>query len=55
MAVVICSIGHPPERSTGNFQAPIIINYAKMIGRQVVLSESSLSPRQLLHNTVQTI
>jgi len=55
MAVVICSIGHPPERSTGNFQAPIIINYAKMIGRQVILSEGTLSPRQPLHNTVQMI
>src|SRR5215471_14759745 len=55
MAVVICSIGQTPESSTGNFQAPIIINYAKMIGRQVILSDASLSPRQPLHNTVQLI
>jgi len=55
MSVVICSIGTTPESSTGNFQAPIIINYTKMIGRQVILSEDSFSPRQSLHNSVQTI
>jgi len=55
MAVVICSIGAKPEASTGNFQAPIIINYAKMIGRQVILSDAALSPRQPLQHSVPTI
>jgi flagellar assembly factor FliW len=55
MAVVICSIGPTPQTSTGNFQAPIIINYTKMIGRQVILSDAALSARQPLHNSVPAI
>jgi len=55
MSVVICSIGTTPESSTGNFQAPIIINYTKMIGRQVILSDAALSARQPLHHSFQTL
>jgi flagellar assembly factor FliW len=48
LAFVICVIGPSPKDSTGNFQAPLIINYGKMLGRQVILTETGLSVRQPL-------
>lgn len=48
LAFVICVIGPSPKESTGNFQAPLIINYNKMIGRQVILTDVALSIRQPL-------
>jgi flagellar assembly factor FliW len=48
LAFVICIIGPSPAESTGNLQAPLIINYTKMTGRQVILSETGLSSRQPL-------
>jgi len=48
LAFVICIIGPTPAESTGNFQAPLIINYANMTGRQVILSDPALSSRQPL-------
>jgi flagellar assembly factor FliW len=33
LAFVICVLGASLKESTGNFQAPLIINYSKMIGR----------------------
>jgi len=48
LGFVICIIGPSPKDSTGNFQAPLIINYQKMIGRQVILTEAALSVRQPL-------
>ncbi len=48
LAFVICVIGPSPTDSTGNFQAPLIINYKKMIGRQVILTDAALSVRQPL-------
>ena len=48
LAFVICVIGPSPKDSTGNFQAPLIINYKKMIGRQVILTDAALSVRQPL-------
>lgn len=48
LAFVICIIGPSPAQSTGNFQAPLIVNYADMTGRQVILSDSTLSSRQPL-------
>jgi len=48
LAFVICIIGPTPAQSTGNLQAPLIINYANMTGRQVILSEAELSSRQPL-------
>lgn len=48
LALVICIIGPTPAQSTGNLQAPLIINYTKMTGRQVILTESGLSSRQPL-------
>ncbi|MBI4472040.1 MAG: flagellar assembly protein FliW [Acidobacteria bacterium] len=48
LAFVICVIGSTPETSTGNFQAPLLINYEKMVGKQVILTDSGLSVRQPL-------
>jgi flagellar assembly factor FliW len=48
LAFVICVIGPTPEESTGNFQAPLIVNYRKMIGRQLILTDAALSVRQPL-------
>jgi flagellar assembly factor FliW len=48
LAFVICVIGPNPKESTGNLQAPLIVNYRKMIGRQVILTDGALSVRQPL-------
>jgi len=48
LAFVICIIGPSPTASTGNLQAPLIVNYTNMTGRQVILSDSGLSSRQPL-------
>ena len=48
LVLAICIIGTTPGNSTGNFQAPILINYQKMIGRQVILTEAGLSVRHSL-------
>ena len=48
LAFVICIIGPTPAESTGNLQAPLIINYANMTGRQVILGETELSSRHPL-------
>ena len=48
LALVIVVIGSTPQASTGNFQAPLLINYDKMMGKQVILTDSGLSVRQPL-------
>ncbi len=48
LALVIVVIGPTPQASTGNFQAPLLINYDKMMGKQVILTDSGLSVRQPL-------
>jgi len=48
LAFVIVVIGSTPETSTGNFQAPLLVNYDKMIGKQVILTDSEFSVRQSL-------
>ena len=48
LAFVICIIGPTPAESTGNLQAPLIINYANMTGRQVILGEVEFSSRHPL-------
>ena len=48
LAFIICMIGSSPKHSTGNFQAPLIVNYREMTGRQVILTDSGLSVRQPL-------
>ena len=48
LAFVIVVIGSTPESSTGNFQAPLLINHDTMIGKQVILTDSGFSVRQPL-------
>ena len=48
LAFVIVVIGSSPESSTGNFQAPLLVNYDKMVGKQVILTDSGFSVRQPL-------
>ena len=48
LMLAICIIGRTPFESTGNFQAPLIINYKKMVGRQIILTDTALSVRQPL-------
>jgi flagellar assembly factor FliW len=48
LAFVIVVIGSTPEASTGNFQAPLLINYEQMVGKQVILTDSGFSVRQPL-------
>ena len=48
LAFAICIIGSSPADSSGNFQAPILVNYKQMIGRQIILTDSNLSVRQPL-------
>jgi len=48
IALVICIIGPTSGESTGNLQAPLVINYQKMVGKQIILTESPLSSRHPL-------
>ena len=48
LAFVTVILGATAEKSTANFQAPLLINYDNMIGRQVILTDSKLSVRQKL-------
>jgi len=48
LAFVIVVIGNTPQGSTGNFQATLLINYEKMVGKQIILTDSGLSVRQPL-------
>lgn len=48
LSFVICIIGPTPAESTGNLQAPLIINYENMTGRQVILGDTEFSSRHPL-------
>jgi len=45
---VICIIGPTPAQSTANLQAPLIINYANMAGRQMIIGDTEFSSRHPL-------
>ena len=45
---VICVLGRKPSGSTGNFQAPLLINCKKMLGKQIILTDCGLSTRHPL-------
>src|SRR5438477_13214152 len=40
IALAICIIGPTSSESTGNLQAPLIINYEKMVGKQIILTDT---------------
>lgn len=48
LAFVTVILGSSAATSTANFQAPILINCRKMIGRQVILTDSDFSVRHPL-------
>lgn len=48
MALIIVVIGPTLESSTGNLQAPLLINRNQMMGKQIVLTASGFSVRQPL-------
>jgi len=48
LAFVIVVIGSTPTSSTGNFQAPLLVNYDRMVGKQIILTDSGFSVRQPL-------
>jgi flagellar assembly factor FliW len=48
LAFVIIVVGANPESSTGNLQAPLLINYDNMVGKQIILTDSGFSVRHPL-------
>jgi flagellar assembly factor FliW len=48
LAFVIVVVGANPELSTGNLQAPLLINYDNMLGKQIILTDSGFSVRHPL-------
>lgn len=48
IALVICIIGPSSVESTGNLQAPLIINPQTMTGKQIILTEPRLTSRHPL-------
>jgi flagellar assembly factor FliW len=48
VAFVIVAIGSTPQSTTANVQAPLLINYDRKIGKQVILTDCGLPVRQPL-------
>lgn len=48
LAFVIVVVGATPESSTGNLQAPLLIDYDSMTGKQIILTDSGFSVRHPL-------
>ncbi len=48
ITLIICMIGPVSAESSGNLQAPLIINYEKMVGKQIILTDVQLSSRHPL-------
>jgi len=48
LAFVTCMVGSENAQSTGNLQAPILINFQKRTGKQVILTETGLTSRHPL-------
>jgi flagellar assembly factor FliW len=48
IAMVICIIGPSSAESTGNLQAPLVINYERMTGKQIILTDTHLTSRHPL-------
>ena len=51
--LVICRLGSTLAQSTGNLQAPLIVNDATRTGRQVILGNEYISCRQPLFQSVR--
>ena len=48
IALAICIIGPSSTESTGNLQAPLILNYEKMVGKQIILTDTYFTSRHPL-------
>lgn len=48
LSLVISIIGKEPQESTANLQAPLLINSRKMLGKQLILTNSRHSVTQAL-------
>lgn len=48
LSLVVAIIGDTPQDSTANLQAPLLINYKEMMGRQLILTGSRYSVTQPL-------
>ena len=48
VTLVISIIGKDPLESTANFQAPLLINHRKMLGKQLILTTARYSVTQRL-------
>jgi flagellar assembly factor FliW len=46
--LVTCSVGSRSASSTGNLQAPLLVNYNTNIGKQIILTETGLTSRHPL-------
>lgn len=45
--LVMCAVGHTSS-ATGNFQAPLLVNFRKKTAKQVILTETGLTSRHPL-------
>ena len=48
LVLVTCSVGSKNAASTGNLQAPILVNYHTNAGKQIILTETGLTSRHPL-------
>ena len=48
IALAICIIGPGAAERTGNLQAPVLVNHSRMIGKQIILTETGLNSRHPL-------
>ncbi len=48
LAFITVVLGATAEESTGNLQAPLLVNHQKMTGKQIILTDSGFSVREPL-------
>ena len=48
LAFITVVLGATAEESTGNFQAPLLVNHRQMVGKQVIMTDSGFSVREPL-------
>lgn len=48
VVLVTCMVGSENAQGTGNLQAPILVNYRRRTGKQVILTETGLTSRHPL-------
>jgi len=48
LVLVTCSVGARTAASTGNLQAPLLVNHKTKVGKQIILTETGLTSRHPL-------